>query len=176
MLLLVLAAAALVGCEAIQTPSGPKAAGSPKMPPDYDLPESQFATAKFNTLASEFLDEYVGQYVVFEGRYMHHDQGALVWSEGRPQALHDFMTVMIGAPATSDGIATPRTVNVLWAVDDRELGRPFLNLQLNAPLKIYAYVLPANKQARVKSRQDRFMRGFPVPVVLLVKAVSAPSQ
>jgi len=62
-------AAMFVGCENLQVPITPRIAASPKLPPDYDLPESQFVAAKFNTLASEFLDEYLGQYVSFEGRW-----------------------------------------------------------------------------------------------------------
>jgi hypothetical protein len=147
---------------------GPRVAGSPQTPPDYDMPESQFSNAQINKLSSEFLDEYAGQYVVFEGRYLTHAQGAQVASPKSGVELHpDLMFAMIGSPA---GMTSPRSAVVYWMVDDRELGRPFLNLAQGAGVRIYGYVLPANKMAKVKSRNDRFMRGFPSPIILLVKA------
>lgn len=173
-LCLLLTALAFAGCEVLQTPITPKVASTPALPPDYNLPDSQFVTAKFNTLASEFLDEYIGQYVVFDGRYLSHQQGALINTPTGPVAASDLMSGMIGAPDTSGAAA--RTVTVLWNVDDRELGRPFLNLAPNAPVKIYAYVRPANRVSRMKSRQDTVLSALSVPVVLLIKAVPPGSQ
>ena len=52
------------------------AVGSPALPPDYDLPEDKYVKADYGKIASEFLDEYAGQYVVFDGCYLSHYQGA----------------------------------------------------------------------------------------------------
>jgi len=169
MTVIALAVLGLVGCKVLQQPTEPRVAGSPGMPPNYETPDSQFVPADFNKLASEFLDEYVAQYVVFDGRYMFHRQGAVIYGQGRPYSASGMMMATIGSPG---GIGSSlRNVNVLWSAEDRELGRTFLNLPLNAPVKIYAYVLPARKPALIKSRHDRYLSGFPSPVLLLIKAV-----
>jgi hypothetical protein len=139
--------------------------------PDYDAPDSQFVAADFNALASEFLDEHAGQYVMFEGGYVSHGRGALLEIRGLPYAETNFMSAIISSPTTNGVGAAPRTVSVLWRVEDRGLGRPFLDLQPYARLRIYAYVVPANARAYLKSRQTQFWKGVPIPVVLLIRAV-----
>jgi hypothetical protein len=162
--------AATIGCQ-VSMPGKPRIAGSPATPPDYNMPEAQFAHADFNKLGSEFLDEYAGQYVTFEGRYLNHAQGSIIYARsGPPQTVTDLMSAMIGAPGSGGQVASPRYVTVHWSVEDRELGRPFLDPSSGAPVRIYGYVLPANTMAQIKSRRDHFLRGFPAPVVLLIKA------
>lgn len=140
--------------------------------PDYSKPDSDFEAASFNTLASEFLDEYAGKYVVFDGRYMGHSQGVLLTdSRGLPFSVSNLMSAVIGGAPDSS-----RTVNVAWSMEDRELGRPFLDLQSFASVRIYAYVLPANHKAHLKSRQNQFWKGVRAPVILLIKAVPLPVQ
>lgn len=143
--------------------------------PDYDKPASEFAAAPFETLASEFLDEHTGRYFVFDGRYMSHGHGlALIDNRGMPAGgVTNLMSAVIAGPVSS---GAPRALNVVWSQEDRELGMPFLNLQPHAPVRIYAYVLPANHRAHLKSRQGRFWKGVPVPIVLLIKALPLTSQ
>lgn len=158
------------GCQLATSLGTPRVAGSPSMPPDYNMAEGQFSSADFNKLGSEFMDEYVGQYVVFEGSYFNHKQGAIITSRSGPRSAPDMMSATIGAPFRNGSLASPRTVTVHWAVDDRELGRPFLDIPQGAPVKIYGYVLPAQTMAQLESRRDKMMGGFPAPLVLLIKA------
>jgi len=155
----------LTACVGPQT-GGPSAQSS-ELPPNYETPETEFVQANFNTLSSEFRDEYAGRYVVIDGRFIHTYEGALITTpSGRYVNLRDMMSAMIGP----DG-AGGRPLSVLWSKEDREMGRPFLNVERNGRVKIFGYVLPANRTARAKSRGDLHLKGFPVPVVLLIKAV-----
>lgn len=159
----------LTGCT---TPFNAPQSTAQNLPPNFDTPDSEFVPARFNTLASEFIDEYAGQYIVVKGRFVMTAEGALVWASGRPYNLNEMMSAMI-ASSESD---TTRNITVMWSQYDRELGRPFLDLPMNAPVKVYGYVLPAGHNASVKSRSDIKMRGLPVPVILLIKisAIDSP--
>jgi hypothetical protein len=155
----------LVGCEALQQLNAPSTSGSrpgsPKLSPDYDTPENSFVAADFNKLGSEFLDDYANQYVVFNANYQLHQAGALI---GR--ALHgDMMTALFTSPSSG------KRAEAVWHVDDRELGRPFLELKQGARVKIYGYVLPSGKNWSFKTRRDEFGVALKEPVLLLIKAV-----
>jgi len=153
------------GQPSIITPAG--------LHPNYETPDSEFVPAKFSALSSEFLDEYAGQYVVVDGRYLQSSQGALIYQRsGRPYNASDMMSAMIGSSETFSA----RPLSIIWSQQDRELARPFVDCALTAPVKIYAYVLPANQPAQLKSRPDTKLKGFPVPVILLIKAVPGKSQ
>ena len=162
----------LVGCEHGQI--GPvDAATSERLHPDYDTARDAFVEADLAVLASEFIDEYAGQYVVFEGQYLGHRRGAGIQPpRGRPQFYQDIMAAQIGAPpqpgAAPGQVGSAQHVQLLWAEDDRELGRPLLHAAPGSPLRIYAYVLPVGDRAALKTRRNRVLDGFPTPVVLLV--------
>jgi len=154
----------LAGCQMSHPSRGPRVRATPELPPNYYAPDEAFAPADFNTLGSEFLDEYVGQYIVFEGRYMMHYQGAIVAYE----SIADVMSATFSPPDAENPSA--RMVSIVWSIEDRELGRPLLNLGHGALVSIHGYVLPANRQAQIKSRKDRILSGFDRPVILLIRA------
>ena len=157
----------LIGCESPQVAQPPVAASS-GLAPDYQTAESDYVSVKPASLLPEFLDDYAGKYVVFDGRFLQSAQGALIYAPGGGGFnASDMMTAIIGPPE----ITAPRTVSVIWSQKDRELGRPFAELSVNAPIKIYAYVLPAKQRARIKTEEAVKLRGFPIPVLLLIKAV-----
>lgn len=95
--LLVLAGVALTGCEALKVPlaNEPAAPRAPKYPPDYATPDANFVAASFSKLASEFVDEYANQYVVFDCHYLTHRQGAFVMSGGRPLLYKNMMSAQL---------------------------------------------------------------------------------
>lgn len=132
------------------------------LPPDYAAPESAFVRADFNKLASEFVDEFANQYVVFEASYMAHEQGALLMRDMRAGIYSDLMV----AALSSGG----KSLQVVWSVDDRELGRPFVEASSGTKHTVYAYVLPPHTNWKFKARKDAYARGFRVPVLLLMKA------
>jgi hypothetical protein len=172
--LLTITAVALAtsGCET--TTGGASSADSvtpakrPQFTPDYDAPETQFVEADFNTLASEFIDEYANQYVIVRGRFASHHQGAMMIdrSTGRPVTYRDIMSAQFHSAEL-----TPRSLSVIWSEQDRELGRPFLNVKAGAPMKIYGYVLPAGRPYHIQSRKDLRFNGFPATTILLIRAV-----
>jgi hypothetical protein len=137
--------------------------------PDYNAPENQFVEANFNTLASEFIDEYTGQYVVIRGRYASHQQNVMVThrNTGRPMIFTDVMSANIYSMEEMGS----RTLTVIWAVQDRDLGRPFLNVQAGSPVTIYGYVLPYGTRWYMKTRKDMYFAGFPATTILLINAV-----
>jgi hypothetical protein len=172
--LLTITAVAMVtsGCETIT--SGTTGAG-PVTPakrlqftPDYDAPDSQFVEADFNTLASEFIDEYANQYVIVRGRFASHQQGVLLTDPqtGRYVSYGDVMSATITSPES-----LTRHLRVIWSVQDRELGRPFLNLKMHAPVKIFGYVVPAQTAWYMQSRKDVYFTGIPATTVVLIRAV-----
>lgn len=143
--------------------NGQPSVRAPKYPPNYDTPEADFVPAAFGKLASEFIDEYENKYVVFECLYHSQHEGALLTKTGSIVNYEDMRTVTV----TWDY----KLLDVLWGVQDRELGRPFVDAKLNGKLKIYGYVLPAQKPWSSKTRQDIYFKGFNMPVVLLIKAI-----
>jgi hypothetical protein len=139
------------------------------MAPNFDLPDSEFAPADFAKLSSEFKDEYVGQYIVFDAQYASHEQGMLMPTpKGRPVNITDLMCVSLMKPPSV------AQVKVIWDIGDRELGRPFLNVAFSSPVRIYAYMARPNEPLRHKSRTDTYFKGFPSPTLVLVKAVANP--
>jgi len=141
--------------------------------PNYDTPDSQFVPVKVQALAPDFRDEYAGKYVVFDGAYLSRMEQALIGPPGdRPFIVSDFRTAMIGGP----GMATAQPLHLIYHIDDRELGRPFVELQALNAVKIYAYVVPARTPFTTKSQPARISRGFPIPVVVLIKAVPTSAK
>lgn len=137
--------------------------------PDYDAPDDQFVEADFNTVASEFIDEYAGQYVIIRGRYLSHQQNVMVThrNTGRPMIFSDVMSANISSMEEMGS----RSLTVIWALQDRDLGRPFLNVQAGSPVTIYGYVLPYGTRWYMKTRKDMYFQGFPATTILLTRAV-----
>ena len=174
----------LVGCEA----GGPMATlVKPKVyPPDYDTPESAFTPANFDVLASEFIDEYAGKYVVFEASYKyqlaeHGSAGVLVDIEGQRVLATNLRSMTLGSPEEAERLRAASTsgdahmkigkVNVLWHESDRELARPLVGLPFGSKVKVFAYVLPAGQEAQPKSRNDVVTKPFSKPYLWLVRVV-----
>lgn len=132
------------------------------LPPDYSTPDTSFVEADFNRLASEFVDEYANQYVVFEASYMTHEQGALLMRDMRSGIYSDLMVAVLSSGGKS--------LQVVWSVDDRELGRPFVEARSGTTHRVFAFVLPPNTNWGFKTRKDAYARGFRVPVLILINA------
>lgn len=90
--------------------------------PNYNLEESKFTVPNYDIIASEFIDDYKGKYVVFVGYYAktqnfeHETRFALFYNEERPYAVR-------------------------WLKSDKEMGRQFIGLQSGEECLVYAYVL-----------------------------------
>ena len=165
-------------CFTVERGGGEIVIGSRSGPehPDYEKSRAEFVEADFGVIASEFIDEYAGQYVVFEGMYMNHHEGVVfqrgMAQAGRPVSMGDVMAAMIGGPG---GMGDGRYTQIIWSTHDRELGRPFLDARpQQTPVRIYGYVLPAGEKARIKTRDDLVFERIAIPVVLLVEAVVNP--
>jgi hypothetical protein len=159
--LLAAALAAAIGVACAGTFPSVLGVGGP-LPPDYSTPEASFVEADFNKLASEFIDEYANQYVVFEASYLTHEQGALLMRDMRSGIYSDLMV----AALSSGG----KSLQVVWSVDDRELGRPFVEAKSGTTHRVFAYVLPPHTAWGFKTRKDAYARGFRVPVLILIRA------
>jgi hypothetical protein len=150
--------------------SSSKLARVADMPPNYDAPRSQFVEADFAKLASEFADEYMGQYITFEASYLGHREGMKgITALGGPLRVQGMMEGTFGPRSGQPHGLGANHVNVSWCVEDRELGRPLLGLKLSSPVRVFAYMLPAKKSARLKSRDDIYLEGATVGRLLLVR-------
>lgn len=151
----------LTGCAKIQIPG---ITAPTVLPPDYNTPDTAFVHADFNKLATEFIDVYAGQYVVFEGLYVSHRQGALLkTASGQLMNASDLMSMQL--------YDAGRLVTVVWSVADKELGLPLLSLSTQKKVRIYGYVVPVGKKTGLKTRRDIIHSPFGQPVILLIRAV-----
>ena len=64
-------------------------------------------------------------------------------------------------------------MKVMWHIDNKELGRPFIGANTREPVRIYGCVLPTGAQARYMSCFD-MKWGVRVPIFLLVEAKINP--
>lgn len=158
-------------CTILTTGGSPsKLARVSDLPPNYDAPRSQYVEADFAKLASEFADEYMGQYITFEASYASHREGMKgLTALGRPLRVAGMMEGTF-APRNvlQDGLGG-KLVNVTWCVEDREIGRPLLGLKQFSPVRVFAYMLPAKRDARLKSRDDIYLEGSTLGRLLLVR-------
>lgn len=162
-----------VACETpqIRTVQEDQPAGTEGVHPDYNKDRDEFIDGKFAVIASEFLDEYSGQYVVFDGTYLGHHDNVIIQRGREPVVLGDVMSANI---ASGTGMsASPQVAQVIWHIDDRDLGRPFLGAGSQAPVRIYAYVLPAGDRAQLEGRNASW-GNVRIPLILLVEAVVNP--
>ncbi len=134
--------------------------------PNYDFPLDQFQQADFNVLASEFRDQYSGQYVVFDAHFVMTSEGVTARQAGAAATAPKMRFVDVREATLSNG---SKHASVIWSVSDRELGLPIVSLKMSSPVRVYGYVLPAGSEWRYKSRTDRYGKAFGEIMVILLK-------
>lgn len=159
-LFIVLTLISLGGCQVAPT-TGPTLT---QMPPEYGLPLANFQKADINVITSEFIDQYAGQYVVFDGWFLMSLANPMVkMPRGQMMVVKDLRSLEV---ANKD---IGRNTTVIWCDDDRDLGLPLISMSTGAPIRVYAYILPPGKDFRCKSRSDVFRKGLGQAYAVLIK-------
>jgi hypothetical protein len=130
--------------------------------PDYDKPESQFAMLEVMTMATGYLDDYINEYIVFEGYYSGIFQDPHLLYNGRKRTATDMQSVYVRNQKHGK-----KNVRVVYP-DSHELDVRHLTQlnRLRSRLKVFAYVLPPGKLVFLKNGKP--FRSFDETLIWLI--------
>jgi len=133
--------------------------------PDYNKPESEYIVPDFNVLASEFADEYNGKYIVIDGIFQQKMDMFLYIPKhgGRAGAISNISVINMMAPSKQ------KMIGVQWAMQNKEDGRPLLNINNGDKIRVYAYYVPAMQNVALRS--GLYLNGIDTPMIWLMRIV-----
>jgi hypothetical protein len=158
-----LVTASMAGCQvSLLSPVSPSAELS-SLAPEYNYPLVQFRKADPKVIGSEFIDQYAGQYVVFEAVYVGTSDTVFIQLRGdqRKAMVKDLQEVTLYAGSV---------FQLIGCAEDRDIRLPLVALAgQQKTVRVFAYILPAGKEWKCKSQINTYRRGFAKPVPILIK-------
>lgn len=131
--------------------------------PDYRAPQSRFIQLDFFTMTSDFINDYGGKYIVFEGYYSGIVSSPHLVAGGLTEAANDMQSFYIREEKHSRNYVRVVYPNA-HQEDVKEI--VFLNRH-RSRLRVFAYVLSSGQPARL--RNGELFRPFEETLIWLVK-------
>lgn len=114
--------------------------------PNYNMPEDQFGQIDFKKLASEFKDEYSGQYVIINGFYGNSYENPILKFSGGQFVARSMRGMVIYEKKMKYLDPNAKRVEVFWPNENKEDGRTLVDLNVFDKIKVYAYVFPKGQE------------------------------